>query len=69
MMKLTTYTCAMCGETSESEVSDEEALAESKLLWGDIPPEKLAVICDDCFNGRFSNAKAAHQAATGDKDH
>ena len=68
-MKPFTYTCAACGETSESEISDEEALAEAKLLWGDIPPEQRAVICDDCFNSGFANAKAAFQGRTGDKDH
>lgn len=43
------YRCAACGHEFEKEWSDEEAMAESKLLWGDLPEKDLCVICDDCF--------------------
>lgn len=44
-----TYKCAVCQETFESAWTDEDAWKESKELWGDLPPESLVVICDDCF--------------------
>ena len=44
-----TYTCAICGETYEYEWSDEEALAEFKAKYGDVPEEERDVICDDCY--------------------
>lgn len=49
-----TFTCAACGETYPKERPDEEALAESKLIWGDQTPDDLAVICDDCFQRGFA---------------
>lgn len=57
----TTYTCAACGRTFESDRSDAEALAESRLIWGDIPPEEQIVICDDCFERGFATAHAEHE--------
>ena len=47
------YTCAACGKTFESEWSHEEAMAESKALFGKFQPDELAVICDDCFQRQF----------------
>jgi hypothetical protein len=44
-----TYECAMCHNTYESGWSDQEALAEKEQLWGDVPIEDCAVICNDCF--------------------
>ena len=44
-----TYECAMCHETYECGWSHEEALAESKELFGDIPADETEVVCDDCF--------------------
>jgi hypothetical protein len=45
-----TFTCAACGGTFEKGWSEEEASAESRGLWGNIDPSKMAVICDDCFS-------------------
>lgn len=45
----THYQCAACGGFFEKGTSDEEAKAESRKLWGDLPPEALVIICDDCF--------------------
>jgi hypothetical protein len=44
-----TFKCDHCGETFDKAWSDEEALAESKELWGELPPEAQSVICDECF--------------------
>jgi hypothetical protein len=43
------FTCALCGETFARGWSEEEAAEESRLLFGDLPPDDLAVVCDDCF--------------------
>lgn len=56
------YTCASCGETHESDRSDEEAMEESKLLWGDLPQSGLVVICDDCFKRGVGSALAEKHA-------
>jgi DNA-directed RNA polymerase subunit RPC12/RpoP len=57
-----TYKCAACGETFESEISDEEALQESKTLWGDMDMADLVVICDTCFNRGKDEALIEHHA-------
>jgi hypothetical protein len=43
------YTCAHCGGTFKRGWSEEEALAEKQQLWGDLPLEECAQLCDDCF--------------------
>ena len=43
------YACAWCHGIFERGWSHEEALSESKELFGDIPTEETEVICDDCF--------------------
>lgn len=57
-----TYKCAACGETLESEWTETEAKAESKLLWGDLPEESMCVICDDCFQKGKESALAEYHA-------
>jgi Zn finger protein HypA/HybF involved in hydrogenase expression len=42
------FQCAKCGGIFEKDWSDEEAKAEMVNLWGDLPEEEQAVICDDC---------------------
>jgi hypothetical protein len=44
-----TFTCAMCHRTLECGWSEEEALAELKEVWGDVPPEACDQVCDDCW--------------------
>jgi hypothetical protein len=44
------YRCEACNTVYTKAVTDEEALAESAVLFGICRPEELAVICDDCFN-------------------
>lgn len=43
------FTCESCHRTFERGRPDDEATTESKTLWGDLPKEELAVVCDDCF--------------------
>jgi hypothetical protein len=45
-----TYTCEACHGTFSKGWSDDEALAEAVGLFGAIPVEEQAVVCDDCFN-------------------
>jgi DNA-directed RNA polymerase subunit RPC12/RpoP len=45
----TTYTCDECGGTFKRDWSDEEALEESRILFGDIPEEERAIVCDMCY--------------------
>jgi hypothetical protein len=42
------YRCEGCGGVFKKGWSDEEALAELKEVWGDIPVSECGVICDDC---------------------
>lgn len=43
------YTCELCHETFERTRSDEDALAESRKLFGEVEMSELAIVCDDCF--------------------
>ncbi len=49
MNKNNEYTCALCGGVFKKGWPDEEAQAESKKLWGNIPDEDMELVCDDCF--------------------
>jgi hypothetical protein len=45
------YTCAACGGTFSKGWSEEEALAESRDVFGVDPAQDptMAVVCDDCY--------------------
>lgn len=43
------YTCSICGGVFIKGRSDEEALADSKKIWGDIDENMRGVACEDCF--------------------
>ncbi len=43
------YTCAICGGIFEKARTDEEALEESRQIFGDIPKEEMEIVCDDCY--------------------
>jgi len=43
------YRCMLCGQVYEKGWSEEEAMAESRAIWGQIPQQNLAVICDECW--------------------
>lgn len=49
------YVCDACGQSFQSEESDEETMEEAKRLWGDIPEEKKARVCDPCFRRLMAN--------------
>ena len=55
-----TFTCSACGNTYPKGRDDEEALADSKLIWGNIPEDSLCMICDDCFQRGFASMHAEH---------
>lgn len=44
-----TYKCEQCDSVFEFAWTDGEAEAEKEDLFGDIPDEDCATICDDCF--------------------
>jgi len=45
-----TYTCVMCRETFEKSISDEEAMAEYRHDFPDLPKdEPKEIVCDDCY--------------------
>jgi hypothetical protein len=52
VMKKNEYKCDICQNVYEKGWTDEEAEQEVKEIWGHIPAEDRAVICDDCFNHR-----------------
>jgi hypothetical protein len=43
------YTCEACGGTFRKIWSDEDAVAKMHAVFGDIPPDKRSVVCDDCY--------------------
>ena len=46
------FRCSACGELFLSDRSNEEALAESRALWGDAEPSDLRIVCEECFYSR-----------------
>ena len=50
MSETTTFKCANCKKVFDKVRPDEEAKAEMKGLWGDIPENEQIVVCKDCFN-------------------
>ena len=53
-----TYTCAVCGNIYYKTRPESETLEEMEALWGKIPAEERAVVCDDCFNGRTPGTRS-----------
>jgi len=43
-----TFTCAVCGGTFGKVRPDEEALADMHRIWGDVPQEQAAIVCNPC---------------------
>lgn len=43
------FTCAMCRGTFIIGWTEEEALAELKEVWGDVPPGACDQVCDVCW--------------------
>ena len=44
-----TYTCSRCKETFTKITPEEEARAECRGIFGDIPKEEMAIVCHDCW--------------------
>ena len=46
-----TFTCEICGNTYDTEKTDEQAMMEyhAALQKQQLPDDERAVICDDCF--------------------
>ena len=51
MTQQKTYQCAACNGTFEFESgwTDEEAMAERRENFGDMPDSTMVIVCDDCF--------------------
>lgn len=49
------YRCDRCGKTFGKGWTDEEAMDESRRLFGPVPTEDLAVVCGDCFREIMRN--------------
>lgn len=47
------YTCVVCGETYEKEISDEEAAENLKEEFPGFDPEDCAIVCDPCYQKLF----------------
>ena len=45
----TSFICAMCGGTFTKSTPEPEALAELHHLFGDVPLEECAIVCQDCW--------------------
>ena len=44
------YQCAMCHNTYERILTDEETLKEKNMLFSDVDVKDCKLICDECFN-------------------
>ena len=45
-----TFTCAMCGGTFERNRSDQEAMEETRAIFGDdVTLEECDLVCDGCW--------------------
>lgn len=62
------YTCATCGDSCESDITEEEAKAEMKALWGDIPEDQQVIICDDCFKEGMARMASESGDAKSEQD-
>ena len=48
-MKKNEYKCDMCKDIFKETWSNEEALEEMKDIFGTVPEEERAIVCDDCY--------------------
>lgn len=46
---MTNYECECCHEVFRRITPEAEAMAESKEIFGNVPKDELALVCDDCF--------------------
>ena len=43
------YTCPSCNRTFDKVDTDDDVKEEAQLMWGDVSPDQLVTVCDDCF--------------------
>lgn len=62
-----TFTCAVCKETFASAWSDDEARAELRSNFGNVPVEQCALACEDCVRkgDLLRRAAAFHRTRKG----
>ncbi len=48
-MTAETFKCELCHGVFDKCWSDEESMAETKKLFGDVSMEECGVVCDYCF--------------------
>jgi DNA-directed RNA polymerase subunit RPC12/RpoP len=48
-IKKNEFKCSSCGNIYKKGWSDKEAMEECADIWGDVPAEEQAIVCDDCF--------------------
>lgn len=48
-----TFTCAICKQTFEKGLTDEEAESQLNEEFPGAEPEECALVCDDCYNEIF----------------
>ena len=44
-----TYICPACNRTFDKVDTNDDVKAEAEMMWGDIDPDQLVTVCDDCF--------------------
>ena len=44
-----TFDCVACAQTFQKDWTDDEALAESVEVFGEIPVKDRCVVCDNCY--------------------
>jgi len=49
VLKKNEYKCVVCKGIFLKARTDEEAMKESKELYGEHPKEELCIVCDNCF--------------------
>jgi DNA-directed RNA polymerase subunit RPC12/RpoP len=56
-MKENEYKCSACNKLFRKGWTDEEAAMETiKNGFENIPPEDMAIICEDCYNNLMNNS-------------
>lgn len=62
------YTCEACKGVFTKGWSDGEAAAESRVNFGDLPKDDMAIICDDCYRALMAPRNAADWPVVVGKD-
>ena len=58
-----TITCAQCGETFQSDWSDEEAQQERAINFPNLSDEDACIVCDPCYKTAMGQREPATEAA------